>query len=98
MPAWAVASRTPAIAGMSGRCCGARGEMAVDKILSGLMTGTSPAMTKLFDERYRSYFFAGSAGLADSADLSMRSIFALARNEVTRSACALRVTYCSICG
>ncbi len=30
MPAAAVASRTPAIAGMSGTCCGARGETAED--------------------------------------------------------------------
>src|SRR3569832_3026871 len=50
------------------------------------------------------YFFgcsagaAGAAGAAGGATVYIFSILASARSLVTRSACALRVTYCSICG
>jgi hypothetical protein len=46
MPAAAVASRTPAIAGMSGTVLGASGEMAVTgKLITYVMPGTRPGMT-----------------------------------------------------
>ena len=44
MPACAVARRTPATAGMSGTCFGARGEIEVDIARSGVMPGLVPGI------------------------------------------------------
>src|SRR6185437_12833830 len=101
MPASAVASRTPEIAGVSGTWCGARGEIAVDmsNVCKTTMPGTRPGITHSFDKYDRFYFLSGAgaaAGAAGGSVVYIFSILALARSDVTSSACALRVTYCSI--
>src|SRR5262249_39373324 len=96
MPAAAVARRTPATGGMSGKRAGASGETAVAMAQRGpgtIMAGENPGHDDEDDQRdgvNRFYFFSGGC-----AGLARRSIFASARSLVTRSTCALRTTYVS---
>src|SRR5487761_588163 len=97
MPAAAVASRTPAIAGMSGMIFGARGEIltAIFRHPAVRAEGASRRMTVLAWCYPVDYFFAGAAGLsadgsaAAGGGLSGRSIVADLRKFSTSSACAL---------